>query len=298
VNRFLRYASFVVGALVVLVGLLVLAAELLSARKLNRVVSVEPAPVAYVDDEKSRVRGKYLFDSRGCMECHGANGQGKVFIDDPNGMYVRTPNITGGGVTKGYSERDWVRAIRHGVKPDGKPLLIMPSEDYNRLTDVDLAALVAYTRSLPAAAGEPAEIRLPLIVKALYALGKVPDAAERIDHRLPPELPVEAAVSVAHGKYVANTCIGCHGEGYSGGKIAGGPPDWPPAANLTPGEGSAMARYPELQQFVAMMRSGKRPDGQPIAVMPFETLKQMNDTDLAALHAFLKTLPPRAAGGH
>jgi hypothetical protein len=31
--------------------------------------------------------------------------------------------------------------------------------------------------------------------------------------------------------------------------------------------------------------------------MPFDTLREINETDVAALHAFLKTLPPRAAGG-
>src|SRR5262249_40918240 len=105
VNRFLRYASLVVGALVVLIRIAVLAFEQLAERKRNRVVALEVAPVAYVDDDAARARGKYLFDSRGCMECHGANGRGKVFIDDPNGMFVRTPNITSGGVTKGYAER-------------------------------------------------------------------------------------------------------------------------------------------------------------------------------------------------
>jgi hypothetical protein len=51
-------------------------------------------------------------------------------------------------------------------------------------------------------------------------------------------------------------------------------------------------------QFSAMMRSGKRPDGSSIQVMPFESLSKMDDVDLPALYAYLKTLPPRAAGGH
>ena len=117
-------------------------------------------------------------------------------------------------------------------------------------------------------------------------------------HSLPPAQPVAEAVNAQHGAYVANMCIGCHGEHLSGGKIPGGPPDWPAAANLTPGEGSAMVRYKDADQFTAMMRSGKRPDGTAIQVMPFESLSKMDDVDLPALYAFLKTLPPRAAGGH
>jgi hypothetical protein len=93
-------------------------------------------------------------------------------------------------------------------------------------------------------------------------------------------------------------CIGCHGAGLSGGKIPGGPPDWPAAANLTPGEGSALVRYKDADQFVAMMRSGRRPDGTVIQVMPFESIAKMDDVDLPALYAFLKTVPPKPAGNH
>ena len=64
----------------------------------------------------------------------------------------------------------------------GTALFIMPSEDYNRFTDRDVAALIAYARSLPAVSGGSAEFRVPLPVKALYAIGVVKDSAEKIDH--------------------------------------------------------------------------------------------------------------------
>jgi mono/diheme cytochrome c family protein len=266
-------------------------------RKLNRIVEVNPAPVAFVSTPEALAQGKYLFDSRGCGDCHGSLGQGHVMIDNPKGFHVRTPNITKGGVTARYVERDWVRAIRHGVKPDGRPMLMMPSEDYNQLTDADLAALVAYVRSLPAAPASPADIRLPLVMKAVYAFDLMQDAPQKIDHSLPPPRPVAVAVSIPHGEYVARTCSGCHGPGYSGGKIPATPPSWPPAANLTPGAGSAMAVYDTPEKFRAMIRSGKRPDGSAInAVMPFESLKNLTDTDLDAMHAYFKTLPAKAAG--
>jgi len=183
------------------------------------------------------------------------------------------------------------------VKPDGRPLFIMPSEDYNRFTDNDVAALIAYTRSLPAVSGGGLELRVPLPVKALYAVGVVKDSAEKIDHSLPPALPVAEGVTPEHGKYIANLCIGCHGEGLSGGKIPGGPPDWPAASNLTPGQGTALTVYDTPDKFKAMFRSGKRPDGSAVTVMPFETLREINDTDVSALYAYLKQLTPRPAGG-
>jgi mono/diheme cytochrome c family protein len=286
------------AALLGVVGIgLVIAANVLFDRKRERIVKVDAKPVALATDVASMERGKYLFMSRGCGDCHAANGAGRAFIDEPGGgFYVRSPNITSAGVVAKYTEVDWVRAIRHGVSPLGRPLFIMPSEDYNRFTDGDVAAIVAYARSLPAVSGGGAELRVPLPVKALYAVGVVKDAAEKIDHSLPPASPVPEGVTPEHGKYVANLCIGCHGEGLSGGKIPGGPPDWPAASNLTPGEGTVMLVYDSADKLKSMFRSGKRPGGSAVAVMPFATLREINDTDVAALYAYLKQLPPRPSG--
>jgi mono/diheme cytochrome c family protein len=105
------------------------------------------------------------------------------------------------------------------------------------------------------------------------------------------------APTAAHGAYVVNTCIGCHGANLSGGKVPGAPPDWPAAANLTPGEGSAMPRYADAESFKAMLRSGKRPDGSAVSpVMPFGALKELNDVDAQALYLHLKALSPKAFG--
>ncbi|MEO8006493.1 MAG: c-type cytochrome [Betaproteobacteria bacterium] len=298
-KKAIRIIVIVVAAIVALAVALAIAGKVLGERKANRTVTVTVLPVAMVNDAAAIARGKYLFESRACMECHAQDGHGGDVVKDDGGMYVHAPNLTSGkgSVTAQYTAEDWVRTIRHGVKPNGKPALIMPSEDYNRLTDEDLIALIAYLRSLPAVDGQGTEIRLPLPVKALYAFGVVKDSAERIDHALPPPAPLPSAVNPAHGAYVANGCIGCHGDQLSGGKIPGTPPDWPPAANLTPGKGSVMVNYETPDKFRAMLRSGKRPDGSAVSkVMPFRSLAKLDDTDVDAIYVFLKTVPPRDAG--
>jgi mono/diheme cytochrome c family protein len=299
-GKWIKRAVTALLVLSVLAAAVVYTGIQLAQRRMDRRIDVKVAPVAYRDDAQSLERGRYLFQSRGCTECHGANGAGRVFAEDDNGLKLAGPNITSGpgSVTVNYQPVDWVRTLRHGVKPDGRPALVMPSEDYARWTDTDVAAVVAHVRQLPSARGRGATLELPTIARVLYGFGQIPEAAEQIDHTLPPALPVAVAVSVEHGKYVAGMCIGCHGANLSGGKIPGTPPDWPPAANLTPGEGSAMVRYGGAEPFVAMMRSGKRPDGTAVsAVMPFTALAQMNDTDMRALHLYLKSVPPRSAGG-
>ncbi|MGQ0600044.1 c-type cytochrome [Aquabacterium sp.] len=298
-SRWFRRAGI---ALIVLLtagtAAIVLALHQAEAR-MSRSVPLPAYPVALRDDAGSLARGRYLYESRGCADCHGLNGAGRLFVND-GGLHLAGPNISPGpgNVVANYQVQDWERVIRHGVKPDGRPAMIMPSDDYNRLTDDDLAALVGYVRSLPPVAGQGAVLDLPMGVRVLYGLGAIKDAAARIDHQLPPQAPVPEGVTVEHGRYVANMCIGCHGPTLSGGKIPGSPPSWPDATNLTPGEGSAMVRYASADAFVAMLHTAQRPDGSAISpVMPFEALGRLSDTDARALHAYLLTVPSRPAGG-
>ena len=99
-------------------------------QKMQRRVEVAVAPLAVHDDGTSVERGRYLFASRGCGDCHGADGGGNVVVDD-GGMFVRSPDISPApqSVVAHYAEADWVRVIRHGVKPDGRPVMVMPSEE-------------------------------------------------------------------------------------------------------------------------------------------------------------------------
>lgn len=300
-KRWVKWTVGAIGVLVVVAAAAALVGTQLAERKSQRHVKVSLAPAAWVvaaPDAPTLARGKYLFNSRGCAECHGVNGAGREFINDGHGLRLAAPNITTGqgSVVARYAPEDWERTVRHGVKPDGRPVFLMPSEDYNRFTQDDLGALVAYVRSMPPASGGAAVVELSLPVKLMYGYGAMQDAAQKIDHSLPPSQPVAEGVTVAHGAYVANMCIGCHGPGLSGGKIPGTPPDWAPAANLTPGEGSALTRYPDAEQFVAMLRSGKRPDGTAITVMPFESLRELNDVDAKAVYAYLKTVPAKPSG--
>lgn len=288
-----RWMKWTAGS-ALLLGLIVAATAVsglyLAEQKRNRYIEITPRPVAYTTDAQTIERGRYLYASRGCTDCHGAEGTGREFVNDGKGTRLAGPNITAAGVVERYQPEDWSSVIRHGVKPNGRPLMVMPSQDYNRFTNDDLNALVSYIRQMPAKPGQQeAVVELPKPAWVLYGLGAIPDAAARIDHQLAPSRPVPAGVTVANGRYVANMCIGCHGADLAGGKIPGGPPDWPAASDIRPGAGSAMARYARSSDFIAMLRSGKRPDGTAIQVMPFESLGQLSDVDAQALHLFLTT---------
>ena len=57
-----------------------------------------------------------------------------------------------------------------------------------------------------------------------------------------------------------------------------------------------MAPYADAEAFLRMFKTGLRPDGTKIQVMPFESLREMNETDVRALHLYLKSLPARPQG--
>lgn len=297
-KKLMKIVGSSLAVLAVGVGATAGAAMLLSEQKMNRVLDVNIASINLASLNPSKERGEYLFLTRGCSECHGGQGEGRLLIDDQaSGFYVYTPNISrgGGGAAATYSDTDWIALLRHGLKPSRTPVFVMPSEDYAQMADEDVAALVTYIRSMPAAAERKAEFRIPMMLKALYAFGVSSDAAEKIDHSKPAPARVPDD-SHSQGEYIAKTCAGCHGEGLAGGKIPGAPPSWPAAANLTGADDGAMTRYASVDEFRQMMRSGKRADGTPIAVMPFESLRAMSDAELDAVFGFLKTLQPKASG--
>jgi len=299
-NKWVKRTSVALVTLVLLGVAATVVGKAMGERKMARNVVLQVRTLDVVPDPARIEHGRYLYNTRGCAECHGADGAGKIVVKDGS-MLVVAPNITAGtnGTTTAYKVVDWVRTVRHGVKPNGNPVMMMPSEDYSRFTDEDMAALVAYLQQMRPVPGNRAAIEVPAQVKALYAFGMIKDASEKIDHKQGPIRAVSAAVTPEYGAYVANACIGCHGATLSGGRIPGTPPSWPAAANLTRGKGSAMVRYPTPETFMAMLRTGHRPDGKPISpVMPFGSLKQMNDTDAQALYAYLKTVPAREAGRH
>lgn len=106
---------------------------------------------------------------------------------------------------------------------------------------------------------------------------------------------VTPGVTVAYGRYLAAGCTGCHGPNLSGGKIAIGPPDWPPAANLTPHASGRLRNWSEADLLHAM-RQARRPDGSALnPVMP-AVFGNMTDVELRALWQYLRTLPPAATG--
>jgi mono/diheme cytochrome c family protein len=271
-----------------------------SQRRLGRTIEVSAAEIELpdADDTDALERGEHLAVIRGCAGCHGADYGGETVVDDPAVGFLHAPNLTAGAgsVVDGYETEDWVRAIRHGVARDGRPLIMMPSEEYTVMDETDLGAMIAYLGTMPEVDRASPELRVGPMARVLLLKGDIQLAADHIDHVRPIKRAPSPNDLVAYGEYLATTCTGCHGPEFSGGKIPGAPPDWPESANLTPHEETGLGGWSE-SDFVTTLRTGRRPDGRALSeVMPVAQFGQFKAGEMRALWSYLQSLPPKEAG--
>ena len=179
-----------------------------------------------------------------------------------------------------------IRAIREGVHQSGRALVIMPSEIFRHLSDVDVDAIVAFLRSQPAVGPSTPPTRLNILAAFLFGAGIAPSSAQPPITR--PILAPAEGVSTEHGQYLVSIlgCRACHGENLTGGKSGGpGPPAGP---NLM----VFLTKW-SLQDFIHTLRTGVDPDKHTLTEgMPWKAISSFaNDTDLEAMYVYLHGLP-------
>jgi mono/diheme cytochrome c family protein len=295
-----KFVKIPLIVLAVLIGALALAAGGVYATtnyRLRRLHSIEVRPVAVPTDAATIARGKHIVTTRSCADCHGADFGGAKVVDDPAAGQLYGPNITRGqgGLPANYTDLDYVRAIRHGLAQDGRALIMMPSAEYTTLSDEDLGAIIAYLKTVPAVDRERGPLKPGPVIRALMVAGQVQLSAEEIDHAAHRPASVPPSPTAEYGKYLAAGCTGCHGPNLSGGKIPGAPPDWPSTANLTSHASSRLNAWTE-DQFIATLRTLKRPDGSALHPLMPAAIGQMTDEELKAIWAYLRTLPATETG--
>jgi mono/diheme cytochrome c family protein len=242
-------------------------------------------------------RGRHLVFARyACVECHNPGFVGGVMIDAfPIGTLLG-PNLTlgKGSRTLNYTAKDWDHLVRHGILPDGRAA-VMPSEDYQRMSDQELSDIVAFIRSNPPADNTVPKSTLGPLGKILVATGQLPTSVSIIGDHQSPHLvyPPVPAPTAEFGKHLAAICSGCHSPDFAGGPIKGGDPAWPPARNLTP-HATGLAGWTN-EQFNAAMKQSVRPDGTPLRepmTLVAKYAANMTPMELEALWLYFQSLPP------
>lgn len=296
-RKWLRRLGFLLLGLIVLIVVVCVGAYFVGDSKLNKVYTIPAQSITIPTDQASVAEGKRLATVRVCTDCHTENLSGRLLADNPMIGTIYTANLTPGGDLTKWTDADVLRAIRHGVDPDGKALIGMPSNDYFGMSDADLIKIIAYIRSVPAVNNNAPETIISVPGKILIGLGLLPPAglaAAYIDHNAT-VTPPSASVSVDYGKYLATVCMGCHNAAFSGGPIPFAAPDTPPAANLTPD--GHLAKWSDAD-FIKFFRTGFTPEGKQIdpKYMPWNIFGKMTDDELKALFLYLKSLPSKPTG--
>ena len=248
-------------------------------------------------------RGEQLSAMLGCRFCHMAMGDagpdfarpfaGGFEVHESFGTW-RAPNITQDPRTGigSWTDAAIVAAIREGVRPDGTRLYpVMPYASYNRMTDEDAHALVAFLRTVPAIdhAVEPnAELALPRPVVAK-----------------PPNVPDPVADPTRHGEYLVTimACTMCHTPSGPDGlpdprkPFAGGVAIELPmlgtgtlyASNITSDRSTGIGAWSRAELDDAV----RTPGVGGARIQAYLThWNGMSASDLAAIVAYLATIPP------
>lgn len=232
-------------------------------------------------DSATVAHGARLVRIYGCTGCHGDDLGGTVFADEPMFGRLVAPNLT--RVRTVYSDGDFVRLLRHGVRPTGKSVIMaMPSQAFTDLADDDLGALIAYIRSLPAVDDSLPGTRFALPLRGMLTLGVVDMAPSLIDHTASPRPTIDRADLPRWGAYLARSaCSECHGSDLRGQKR------FPTTPSL-----AIVAAY-SREEFRTFFRTGVALGGRELELMSRMTRTRFSaftDREIDALHAYLSTM--------
>lgn len=254
--------------------------------------------------EPSLERGEYLVEGpAGCGNCHTPMGpEGPVMemalggrlVEESPAFTAIADNITPGGAVADWSDAEYVRAIREGIRPDGSVIgPPMPIALYRGLSDDDVMSMVMYLRTVPAVDNDPGE--------SVYNIPLPPAYGPPIESVSAPD----PGVSVEYGAYLAGPvahCLECHttfGEAGpmfdshlgAGGFEFHGPWGVVVAPNITPHE-DGIAGYSDAE-LAAMITEGLRPDDVPmLPPMPYQHFARMTQEDLDAVILYLRSMEP------
>jgi cytochrome c553 len=284
-NRLLRWIGATLAALAGLAIVAYATLYLLSERVLRRTYEKPPTVALSIPRDPTSIdEGRRLATIRGCFGgCHGRQAEGAVMFDKPMIARIVAPNLT--AAVRKFSDAELSVIIRNGVRPDGRSMLVMPSEVFVGLTDEDLARIIAFLKSLPVVAGPGPSISPGPIGRLGLVAGKFKTVSQLIAETVPP--PDATNEEAKHGRYLARTiCAECHGTALRGDSN----PDF-----TSPDLRMVSAYSPDA--FTKLLRTGIAIGERDVGVMSTQArnnLSRLTDAEIAALYSYLHAMPEAA----
>jgi mono/diheme cytochrome c family protein len=313
----LVFAFLLVGGIVVGFGV----------RRVNRRYDHLPLPpITRATAPEDIARGGRIFRTN-CLDCH-AGSPGVPSVPAPQTVAAQRPErrpvgarVTGAPAFLGeiwapnlttdpeagigaWTDGELARLLRNGVRRDGHYAAAMPR--FARLADEDVAALIGFLRSDdPLVAAAPDHVpRSQLGVAGTLALAY----AAGVDPSGPLQVPAPArGPTAAYGRYLASSvygCVDCHTHGFvsteeklrSPTLLAGGLYHRAPngeaiySTNLTADPETGLGKWTaaDLERALTI---GIGRDGLPVRA-PMPVFRYLDAQDAAAVHMYLRSLPP------
>ena len=293
-KKVFKWIGIVLG---LLIGLMLVAGTVLYAignSRWNKTYEFEPSNIAIPTDAASIEYGRHRVESL-CQGCHGPDlgGIDNWFDGGPLGT-IDSANLTSGEGGFGLeiaSDEDYVKAIRHGINPSGKPIFMPAVAATSFLSDEDLGSIIAYLKTVPRVDHVMDGGEFKPLAKILLAVGGVlpPLPVEVVSHDIHVTAPARSA-TVEYGEYLVNTndCRVCHGQQLNGGRHPD-PTITLITPNLTPG--GELAFWTE-EEFNNSIRTGFKPNGNQMSDhMPWKEYRNFYDEELKAVWLYLQSLP-------
>jgi mono/diheme cytochrome c family protein len=291
-KKLFKWIGIVLGSLVGLVLVAGLVLFLIGNFHINRTYEFPPSNLTIPTDEASLEFGKHRVETL-CQSCHGPDLSGSILLEDPMLGVVEAANLTtgAGGIGREFtSDEDYVRAIRHGIDPEGKPIYMPAVHSTSQLSDKDLGSIIAYLKTVPPVDNTTIGFQVTPLAKILLGAGMLPPfPVEMVNHETHITAP-ERGVSVEYGKYLMDTndCRDCHGDELAGAEYPD-PTIYLITPNLTPG---GEVGFWSEEEFINTLRTGTKPSGTPLSeIMPWKTYRMFTDDELKAIYIYLQSLP-------
>jgi mono/diheme cytochrome c family protein len=258
--------------------------------------------------------GQYLATAGNCISCHTREGGdpfagGVAFVTDFGRIYSTniTPDATNG--IGGWTEEQFVRAMREGIAADGTHLYpAFPYTDFALVTDADLKAIWAYLKTVKPSSQQPPanEMGFPFNQRSLMSIWNT------LFFNGAPFKPTEGqSAAWNRGAYLVEGlghCGACHtprnflgaeddSRALSGGtyldKVKGGAYRPWSAVNLTSADdGLKTWSADDLMSYMKTGHSIRAGTYGPMNEVIENSLRHLTDDDLTAIATYIKALPP------